>query len=118
MADGDLILLDQHILEILLLDAHNAASAGPWVETPPHYNIRSLHCNVAGTDTVNIEVSNAISLPSSSTSGSVFCQLTGTNGTTTSSLLNNSVYATRWMRAVKAGTAATSTVILCAARNE
>jgi len=118
MADGDIIQLDQHSLMIKLLDSHNSTVAGPWVETPPVFNIRSYHCDVAGTDTINIEVSNAISLPSSTTSGAVARQLTGTNGTTTSTLISSAVEAFRWARAVKAGTSSTSTVILAAARNE
>lgn len=112
MADGDIVFLDPNIIGYKLLDAHNAASAGPWVEIPARYPFRSFHCDVAGTDTINIEVSNAVSQPSSSTSGAVFCQLTGTNGTTSSSLINNSTSPYRWVRAVKAGTANTSTVVV------
>ena len=112
MADGDMLMIDQHRWAVKLLDAHNTASAGPWVEVPAWYNIRSVHCNTVGTDTVNIEVSNAISQPSSTTSGVVTMALTGTTGAKTN------VESFRWIRAVKTGTAQTTTCILEAARNE
>jgi hypothetical protein len=118
MADGDIVRLDASTFIVKLLDAHNAASAGPWTEVPGYFSVRSFHCDVAGTDTVNIEVSNAISTPSGTTSGAVARQLTGTNGATSSTLISAVTEAYRWVRAVKAGTANTSTVVLVAARND
>lgn len=116
MADGDLISIDQHRWAVKLLDTHNAASAGPWVEIPAWYNIRSFWCDVPGTDSIAIQVSNAETLPSAATAGPAIATLTGTAGTTTWQATCNCTF--RWLRAVKTGTAATTTCIVEAARNE
>jgi len=126
MADGDIILLDAHKFSVKLLDAHNSTVAGPWIEVPPQYSIWSLHADALGTDTVQIQVSNAISRPSSTTSGGVFAFYQGTTvGTTLTGTANSTTVigwqpsvSFRWIRAVKTGTAATCTVILEADSNQ
>lgn len=126
MADGDIIMLDERKVSVKLLDAHNASSAGPWVEIFPMYSIWSIHADYLGTDSVQIQVSNAISKPSSSTSGAILgfeqgttkaVSLTGnTNTTTVIGWLPACSF--RWVRAVKTGTAVTTTVILEADSNQ
>jgi hypothetical protein len=126
MADGDIILLDNHKFSVKLLDAHNGASAGPWVEVPPQYSIWSIHADYLGTDSVQIQVSNAATNPTSSVAGGIFGFYQGT--TMAVSLTGNTNTATvlgwqpsvsfRWIRAVKTGTATTCTVILEADSNQ
>ncbi len=126
MADGDIILLDNHKFSVKLFDAQAAATSSPWVEVPPQYSIWAFHTSGQGTDTIAIQVSNAIAKPSSATAGGVlgFSQgttyattLTGADGTATQVGWVDGV-AFRWVRAVKTGTAGTSTLILEADSNQ
>ena len=126
MADGDIILMDERKFSVKLFDAHNAASASPWIEVPPMYSIWALHADNLGTDTVQIQVSNAVAQPASNVNGGIlgFQQgttwaVTLTGATNTATVLGWLVgSAFRWVRAVKTGTAATTTLILEADSNQ
>jgi hypothetical protein len=127
MADGDIILLDNHKFSVKLLDAHSATGAGPWVEVPPQYSIWSFHTTGGNTDTVTIEVSNAIATPSSTTSGGVLYFTQGSYAYTPTMIATTGATASigavvscayRWVRAVKAGTAGSVSVILEADSNQ
>lgn len=117
MADGDLVLLDQHRFIIKLLDAHSAVGAGPWVEVPAEFNIRSVWVDaLEATATLQFEVSNAVTAPSAGTSGApLLATALASPGPDQTTFFT----AHRWMRAVKAvaGTTATTCIMVCA-RNE
>jgi hypothetical protein len=127
MANGDIILLDNHKFSVKLIDSAQGTTTGPWVEVPPQYSIWAFHADFPGTDTVQIQVSNsAVSLVGATTAGAILsCQttnyaaisLTGnTASTTTIALVPSCAY--RWVRAIKTGNTNTCSVILEADSNQ
>jgi hypothetical protein len=124
MASGDLILLDAHKLSVKLLDAVQGTTNGPWVEVHPQYSIWSFHADFPGTDSVSIQVSNAVANPGAGagailtvTPGGAAVALTGNTASTTVATTITSA-AFRWVRAIKTGNTNTCTVILEADSNQ
>lgn len=116
MANGDIIIMDQHRYAWKLLDAQSTSASSPWVECPAWFNIRSFWCDALETGaTCDIMVSNALTQPASATDGpTAITQMTPTvlGGTT--------VHSYRWIKAkkVQGGTPAATTCIVECARNE
>jgi len=116
MANGDIILMDYNRHAWKLLDAQSATADGQWVEVPATFNIRSFIATTleegASDATVDICVSNDVTIPANNTHGVT----TQTLNTTTQGATKIEAY--RWVKAKKtAGTTpVATTVILEAAR--
>ncbi len=119
MANGDIIMLDQHRLAIKLLDAQSTTHTGVWVEIPAWFNIRSFWMDAleATGSALSIMVSNAATKPADGTDGAVE---TFTAFASPGPSAGTAIDAYRWVKAKKTQGAvpAPTTVIVECARNE